>query len=183
MKKLLILCVLFLSSCIWVDDFGEYWDKGEVDAALEGSWALDDGRVPVEKQESSFRFEKSGKEYSFKAVGKNVKDDATITVRSVHAKHYHFMMSRKEQSGQDPAQGLVRYAVDKNKLTIYEPHTSYVMEWVKEKYPSSTAFKEGGSMHAGFVSVPKLNEEALGMLDKVPDEEKYWKSIVLRKLK
>lgn len=183
MKKLLILSVLFLSSCIWVDDFGEYWDKGEVDPALEGTWALDDGRVPVDKQESSYRFEKSGKEYRFVAIGKNVKDDAIVTVRSIHSKHYHFMMSRKEKAGLQPAQGLVRYAVKKDTLVIYEPHTAYVMEWVKEKHPNSTVLKQSGSGHAGFVALPKLTPEAIMLLNNVPDEEKYWKSIMLRKLK
>lgn len=183
MKKLLILTVLFLSSCIWVDDFGEYWDKGIVDPALEGRWALDDGRVPLEKQESSFRFTKRDKEYRFEAIGKKVTDDSTITVRSIHGKNYHFMMSRKEQDGQPNAQGLVRYAVKKDALLIYEPHTAYVMEWVKEKHPNSTVLKESGSGHTGFVSLPKMNEEALKLLDKVPDDEKYWKSITLRKLK
>ena len=39
--KRLWLCVagsLALTSCVFVNDFGTYWDKGFVDPALEGSW-------------------------------------------------------------------------------------------------------------------------------------------------
>lgn len=184
MKKLLILAVLFLSSCIWVDDFGEYWDKGEVDAALEGKWMLEEAKQLAQKQNNSyFRFEKRSKEYRFEAIGKNVKDDATVSVRSVHAKHYHFMMARKEKSGQMTTQGLVRYAVKGDVMTIYEPHTVYVMEWVKKNRPKSTAFKDGGSAKGGFVSIATLTPEALSVLDAVPDDERYWKSITLHKIK
>lgn len=181
MKQLLLLVSLVLSSCIWVDDLGEYWQKGEVDPALEGRWQVM-SEQPGQGAQGNVSFTSNGKEYLFKEEG-GQGSAAIVTVRSVKAGLYHYLMTRKEEPGQKPAQGLVRYQVEGDTLTVYEPHTLNVKHWLELKHPETTAFRLGKDAPRGFISAPSLNEEALSLLDSVPDEESYWKRVTLRKAK
>jgi hypothetical protein len=129
----LALLAILLSSCINVENFGAYWDKGTIDTALAGDWKKI--RVPGEELGSTpgpelLRFEKAGTFYRFLSINPITKDlrldvaeqrkkdnDDRMRVRTLKIGTRSFMMEHQDN---DKAEGILqRYEIHGDVMSEY----------------------------------------------------------------
>lgn len=172
MRKIFLVIALLLTSCIQVDDLAGYWEKGEVDPLLEGAWFTSD-------KQTAYKMVKKDGLYLLEVPGARP-DQPQVQVRSIKSRNFSYMMMRSKNAEKKDVTALIRYKLDGDNLIISEPTNAKLLEWVRQQKAESY-FKAGGGL--AFVMIPKMDGQALSVLDSMPDNEVYWKSGVLRKLK
>ena len=89
---ILCLSLLFLTSCIPIDDFGAHWGKGTVDPAMIGKWQKGSGKdksgVQVTQRKGTMKIDSLDKEERRK------KDYAPLYARTLKAGPYTYLMAR-----------------------------------------------------------------------------------------
>jgi len=172
MKKLwLFFATALLSSCITVDDFGDYWQKGTIDSRLFGSWQEE--KQPqvliISKNDSMYRID------SGDAKERVRKDYAPLLARTLKVQDNTFLMIC--DSIKCPGTGdLIRYKITGDMIEVYILRGEAMNALLKEKYPHAESFlvdnNEGS--HITGPHITKLNDEAFKILSGIPNDKKYW---------
>lgn len=178
MKKwfLPFLLLAVLASCIPVDDWGAYWDKGVVDGALAGKWkiVLDYGKKP-EKDKGILIAAENGNSRidSLDEEEKSKPDYAPVVARTLKAGGYTYLMAGvKARDG-----GLVRYAVKDSGLEVYSLNGEGLHGFLKEKYSGvkniGTDACQADCKGVG-ARIGTLDDAVFNVLSMIPDTQSYW---------
>jgi hypothetical protein len=186
-KVLPLLAVVLLSSCITVDDFGAYWDKGFVDPALAGTWkiigvpreALDGGPWP-----ERLRFTKNGRSYALQGINpidsgmtaeqaaEQARNNETReAARTLTIGRHAFLMQRPQQGGQDGM--LVRYEVRGGILSQYIMDFGEALEFMAAKHPAARNITSH-DVDAHFIDIQTFDDEVFQILSEIADVPRYW---------
>ncbi len=141
---------LMLAACIYVDDFGEYWDKAVFDPFLAGKWQ---GQDCVE-------FKPSGKEYSFTS------DGDPVPARTLVAGKTTFLMVKPPKD-----RGyMFKYVASKDTMTLYTPNDGKRDAFIREFGNDNIVIKDDT------VTIKKLDKQAVEMLTRIGAQPDYWKA-------
>jgi hypothetical protein len=187
--KRLWLCAaasLAMVSCIPVDDFGTYWDKGVVDPALEGTWK--NIGVPGSSAEEGLgarelRFTRTGSFYSMNVVGIDPSMDPKVleqvrrrigrlgSARTLRVGKRRLLM---ERNGQAPYDGiLTSYEIRGRTLSEYWFQSDDALEFLRTRHPRAKNIHTNGS--AGeFVFIETFDDEVFRILSEIADDSTYW---------
>jgi len=150
------LACLALMSCIQVEDFGVYWDKGLVDPQLYGAW------LPEKENVSEcIAFAKNANDYTLQ-----LGEGEALTIRSLLVGKHRFMMMKKTRDSQDGQ--LIRYTVSRDSFDLYQLNPNEEADF-KKRYPHSAVDIENGT-----ATIHMLDKEMLDLIEKVADEPNYW---------
>ncbi|MEZ0222955.1 MAG: hypothetical protein ACAH83_00245 [Alphaproteobacteria bacterium] len=175
---ILCLAVLFLSSCIPVDDFGTYWNKGTVNAAVTGKWQ----KIERRKKAEFVRITDEGGRYRIDTLDKKErgqKDYSPIFAKTLTAGKYTFFMAMSKKSGAAhfSPEGLVRYDIHHGVLTEYNLVDRRVGKFLADKFPHArniTAPKCRENCVYDSVKIRKLDAEVVKVLAAIPDTGEFW---------
>jgi hypothetical protein len=189
MKRLwlCVACSLVLTSCVPVDDFGTYWNKGFVDPALEGSWK----RIghPGENRDTipgpdEWRFTKNGASYSLQAinaidpalepdVAAQMKRDSqdVLSARTLRVGRQLLLMQRDAIA---PGDGiLTRYEVRGRTLNAYALDNDAAVDFLEKKHPHATHIQENTG-EGRYVVISTFDDEVFRILSEFVDDPAYW---------
>ena len=209
-QKLLptILCIALLfaiKGCIPVEDFGEYWEKGAVDPALEGHWKQLD--VEFRSEENYLSFVKSGDHYVCEVSSAYFMPQdmpqVGIRAKTLTAGKHRFLMFDLQQYYEDMKAAMRKAAsemgedVDEKTLQqmLQMPETTvkgvlqrYSLEegtlsiYMLDEAVLAEQIKSGnvkGRQPAQGAmmetALSKLDNETVQFLARLADEPKYWK--------
>ncbi len=142
-----------LAACIFVDDFGTYWDSGTLDPQLKGAWKADNG-------DACEQFVVDGKNYRF------VHDaDEEDTVRTLSTGKHTFLMVRNEKENNY----IFRYTVTKDTWTLYVPN-----EEKRDEFAATYATKNF-ALDDDVVRIGKLDRQTVIVLEKLAGMPEFWK--------
>lgn len=167
MKTLFLMtCLLFLTSCMDVDNFGDYWEKGTVDRYMLGKWDLarDRNKVSIVVTEDRGMY----------LMTYNTQEK--YVARTVQIGSYTFFMAKETKYRNRNSGVIVRYAVIDGKVTLYEFDFAALAEFLKAKYPNQQEIydtPEGGG--SGGLTIRVLNDEVVKILSEIPDTDQYWR--------
>jgi hypothetical protein len=177
---LLCIAILSLAACIPVEDFGAHWDKGTADAALAGTWddippagekPKDDGGMAVTCVETHCTLE------TLDPAEKMKKDYQPMTLRTIKAGDYKFVMARDEGK---TTGDIVRYTIDKDAFRQYTLKPGKTAELLKEKHPSAKNIHrpecKPDNCVFDSIKITMLDEETVKILSEIPDTKEYWTS-------
>jgi protocatechuate 3,4-dioxygenase beta subunit len=214
MRKKLILTLLSIAflfvskGCIPVEDFGEYWQKGIIDQALEGHWKQLD--VEFRSEENYLSFVKSGDHYvcEFSSVNFMPKDMPHIGIRAktlITAKHRFLMFDLQQyyedmkaavskaasEMGEDVDEMtlqqmlLAQSAAAKGVLQRYSIEEGILSVYMLDEVVLAEQIKSGnvkGRLPAQDAimdaALSKLDGETVQFLAGLADEPKYWKQVM-----
>jgi len=187
--KRLWLCVaatLAMVSCIPVDDFGKYWDKGVVDPALEGTWkniGLPGSSAEERLGARELRFTRTGSFYSMNMVGidPSMGPEALERVRARNARagiartlrvgKRRLLMKRNREA---PYDGLITsYEIRGRTLSEYWFLSDAAVEFLEARHPDAK------NIHLGTDGAPPIqirmfDDEVFRILSEVADNPTYW---------
>jgi hypothetical protein len=185
----LALLAILLSSCINVENFGAYWDKGTIDTALAGDWKKI--RVPGEELGSTpgpelLRFEKAGTFYRFLSINPITKDlrldvaeqrkkdnDDRMRVRTLKIGTRSFMMEHQDN---DKAEGILqRYEIHGDVMSEYAVEGDAALELLSAKYPNATNIARARG-EGRYIEIHTFDEEVFRALSDMSDPE-YWQLV------
>ena len=188
MKKL-CLCVaatLAMVSCIPVDDFGTYWDKGVVDPALDGTWKNIGlpGSSPEERLGArELRFTRTGSFYSMNMVGidpsmapevlervrrRNARAGSARTLRLGKRK---LLMKR---NGEAPYDGVITsYEIRGRTLSEYWFQGDAAVEALEARHPGAKNIHKNDG-EGDFVVIGTFDDEVFRILSEIADDSDYW---------
>lgn len=174
----LILSILLLTSCIPVDDFGAYWNKGTVDAAVPGKWQ----KMEKHKKAEFVRITDEGGRYRIDTLDKKdlaQKDYSPILAKTLTAGEYTFFMAMSKKTGAAhfTPEGLVRYEVHGGVLTEYNLVDRRMGPFLADKFPHArniTAPKCRESCVYDSVKIRKVDAEVVKILAAIPDTKEFW---------
>jgi hypothetical protein len=189
MKRLwlCIVCSMVLASCISVDDFGAYWDKGVVDPALEGSWKK--LGLPGEDRDSipgpdELRFTKNGASYSIQAI--NPIDPASEPDLAAEMKrdNEHVMSARTlrigrqrllmERDAVSPGDGiLTRYEVRGGTLNEYWLDNDAAVDFLEQRHPGARNIRRNTG-EGRYVEIATFDDEVFRILSEFVDDPAHW---------
>lgn len=175
MKKILVcLTLLCLTACIPVDDFGSFWDKGTVDAALAGTWKNDHAQkgAPVQAR---VKIQKGV--YIIRSLSKKDAKDKPLFAKTLTAGRYTFFMAASDAQGKTE-RDLVRYKVANGTLTEYALDVKPVEKWLGWRHPQAKNFEAVACKpNCMFeeVRVRVLTDDVIRILSEIPDTAEYWK--------
>jgi hypothetical protein len=175
---ILCLAVLFLASCIPVDDFGAYWNKGAVDTAVLGKWQ----KMERHKKAEFVRITEEGGRYRIDTLDKKeraAKDYSPILAKTLTAGKYTFFMAMSKKSGQAhfSPEGLVRYDIHHGVLTEYNLVDRRMEKFLEGKFPHArniTAPRCRENCVYDSVKIRKLDAEVVKVLAAIPDTPEFW---------
>ncbi|MBW8041752.1 MAG: carboxypeptidase regulatory-like domain-containing protein [Planctomycetes bacterium] len=209
LRTLFFLGVLFaVKGCIPVEDFGEYWEKGIIDPALEGHWKQLD--VEFRSEQNYLSFVKSGDHYvcEVSAAFFMPQDMPQVGIRAktLTAGKYKFLMFDLQQYYEDMKTAMSKAASemgeDVDELTLQQmlqmPKTTvkgvlqrYSLEegtlsiYMLDEAVLAEQIKSGnvkGRLPAQGAmmeaALSKLDGESIQFLARLADEPKYWKQVV-----
>jgi hypothetical protein len=186
MKKIAFcMALLLLCSCIPVEDFGAYWDKGMIDAALIGKWdempaetaAKDNGKklgaVQVADNGGTYRIDSLDKEECRK------KDYAPLAARTLKTAGYTFLMALDEGADKkaQPSGDLIRYKIEGDLFRQYSLNAGKMDARLKEKYPGAKNIGLppcAGKCLLNDLRILTLDDETFKILSEVPDTPDFW---------
>lgn len=158
--RLFSLCVILLfslalSSCFMVRNFGEYWDKGELDPILQNHWkdVFSGKKVTIVKR---------GNDYAYA----DEKDPTRI--RTLRAGDATYLMLKNAKGGM-----LLRYAATKDRLVIYgpDPKQRKAFEAILQPRMNPRISQEPNS---GAAMVSMLDKNTVAMLEKAASVRDLW---------
>jgi hypothetical protein len=166
----ILVAVFLLSSCIPIEDFGVYWDRGIVDSSLLGRWehtGKDQDKYQVTDHQGTYYLD------AFENGNKRPQDD--LSARTLHIGNYVFLMVKVRISS--TAIGLARYEVEDRKLKLYVLSKDKMRIFLK-KYPGVKNIKvSSGTTNSIFdtgVTVKKLDEAVHKIISDIPDTKEFW---------
>lgn len=179
MKKSLILSfVLLLTSCIDVDDYGDYWDKTTVDPALAGRWVKlseDDQTTPTAQ---GYAFTLKDNAYSVQSWkgGKPSEDDPMYPVKTLDLGRYKFAASGPERGT------ILRYAVLGDTSTWYVINPSLAWDFIAQNFPDQTEIYRDDPDPSDTAAnnrdrplrIKIFDDDTAKMLDAIPDNQLFW---------
>jgi hypothetical protein len=167
--KRLWLCIaatLVMASCIRVDDFGKYWDKGVVDPALEGTWK--NIRLPrSDIKPDALRFTRTGFSYSMYAVYSEG-DVPARSARTLRVGKRRFLMDRSREGSNDDY--LWAYEIRGRTLSEYWCNDALV-EFLRTRHPGAKNIQ----VREGLVVIGTFDDEVFRILSEVADNPTYWR--------
>jgi hypothetical protein len=185
MKRLFwpILAVLLSVSCIDVEDFAGYWDKGVRDPALEGRWTkigLPGEEVHNIPGSDTLLFVNDGRSYSMQMINpvdptvppsvaaqRRLDNELSFTVRSLKVGRHSVLMLP------DPGQSrgrIVRYEVEGPILREYALNTSDAFE-ARLAGARNFVIEHGTGT---FPVIKRFDDEVFRILSGIADDPAYW---------
>lgn len=155
------LCIL--ASCIYVKDVGPYWENGIIDESLKGSWVSDDDKKDCSTfslEDNSYRVTENGKKDNSSYRTLLLGDNKFLIIRDPYFKYM-----------------LIKYTVSDDTFTTYMPDETKKEDFLRD-YPDSGVVLSEGDYPTATISV--LNEKSVEMLQKIADDESYWKSAAVQ---
>lgn len=158
----IILMLVLFTGCIIVEDFGEYWQKGEVDSQIEGRWekapsvrnqeAVDQG---IEDEELVLI--RNGDHYEYPD-----KEDKT-KLKTLFIGEHRFLMLKNPEGG-----ALLKYSVNNDELTFYLPNIEK-RDYFLSNLANTNAMliDEGVVPHLG---IKIINEDVINILKKASEQ-------------
>ena len=184
MKRLFwpILAVLLSVSCIDVEDFAGYWDKGVRDPALEGQWKKlgmpgeEIGSIPGA---DTLLFVSADRSYSMRMINpvdpstppvqaarRKLDNEKSFTVRSLKVGRHSVLMMPSVQS-----RGfIVRYEVEGTILREYVLNNGDAFE---ERLEGATNFVEEHGTGTRAV-IKHFDDEVFRILSGIADDPSFW---------
>lgn len=181
LQKLFLLGVAFLlTSCIEVENFGDYWDKAQLDPALAGHWKT--------KWETDKNGNKSRNEIIYFIQGASFQEldfeckmekqrkrceagNPTYPVKTIAIGPYQFVAS-----GSD----MTRYKATASSLIAYDLNVEPAWAFLESHYPDMTnitkeeiAAGRGNKTYA--LKIKVIDDKVAEMLASIPDNAIYWK--------
>jgi hypothetical protein len=188
MKKL-CLCVaatLAMVSCIPVDDFGTYWDKGVVDPALEGTWKNIGvpGSTPQERLGArELRFTRTGSFYTMNMVGIDpsmapevlervrMRNARAGIARTLRLGKRRLLMERNREAPSDGV--LTSYEIRGRTLSEYWFLGVEAVEFLETRHPGARNIHKNDG-EGDFVVIGTFDDEVFRILSEVADSPTYW---------
>jgi hypothetical protein len=173
--KRLCLCVaatLAMVSCIPVDDFGTYWDKGVVDPAIEGIWKNISG--PGSSPEAGeLRFTRTGSFYSMNVVGVDppINPEVWGNARTLRVGKRRLLMQRNRQAPFDGI--LTSYEIRGRTLSEYWFHGAAATEFLRTRHPGAKNIHTNNG-EGEFVVIGTFDDEVFRILSEIADDPTYW---------
>ena len=173
MKKILLcLTVLFLSSCIPVEDFGIYWDKGIIDPALLGKWKGE--------ANNGYHMINKGGTYQIDSLDKEdrkEKDYSPIAARTLKVGSYTFLMTFIKE-GDEKETVLIRYKKKGDIIQQYSLKSRKMDTFLEKNYSKAKNIKKfkckGRCWYNPGVRIEKFDNEVYKILSEIPDTKKFW---------
>lgn len=181
LQKLLLICIAFLlTSCIQVDDFGNYWDKAELDPAIAGHWKTkmeaDEHGIMGNDEINYFVQGAAYQEFDYQCKmekqGKRCEASApSYPIKTLIIGHYHFIASKGE---------MTRYIATKSTLKAYDVNIEAVWAFLENHYPhmkNLTREEVGAGVgeRTYTLKIKVLDDDVAEMLANIPDNKTYWK--------
>lgn len=174
MKSLLMcLAVLFLSSCILVEDFSSYWDKGVVDSALLGKWKGESGNgngYDIVEKEDIYQID------SLDEKDRKEEDYFSIAAKTLNVGSYTFLMAFME--GDKKGAVLIRYKKEGDIIQQYSLKSVKMNAFLEEKYPEVKNIKkaeyEKKHWYTFGIRIRKFDKEVYKILLEIPDTRDFW---------
>ena len=184
---LAVLAALTVSSCMPVESFGAYWDKGIVDPALEGAWkktGLPGERIDGIPGPDTLRFTRNGAAYLMQArnpidpsapsdvrAQQQADNDRQVAVRTLRTGNALLMMVRNPDA---KVQGLImRYDIQGTTLREYWIDNSRALAFLAMRPVEAKNIRrtDGG----GFVVIGTFDDEVFQVLSEWSASPKYWR--------
>jgi hypothetical protein len=183
-RAFVVLMALLVTSCIDVDDFGEYWGKARVDRAFSGSWKRISPPLEVGKSDLLQKLKFGIKDNAYEVVTKgiSIKEDSGKAVeesetlypfKTLEVGHYHFLITydANKKKGQ-----MHRYEVNGNIFAVYGLQYKAACEFFQNNYPDAKNIQHYG--HHGQwgpeCRIRSVDNEIYKILSAIPDNETYW---------
>jgi hypothetical protein len=187
MKKLFVACfLLMLTSCIEVDNFGDYWDKATIDPTLAGKWQKisEEDEVTPTGQSWVFAVKDGSYEVHTFMHGKPADDDGPMfPVRTITVGPYKFLANGPEQGS------MVRYTLegDEAVFLVLEPKATWA--FIKKNFPGQDSFYKGDPEDTPDemdqsdepMKIDTFTDQTFKILSSIPDTEVYWEADTLLK--
>jgi hypothetical protein len=188
MKRLwlCLVAMLALASCINVEDFSVYWDKGVIDPTLAGTWkkVAPPGENPSNiPGPDVWRFTRDAGSYAVqfiepidpKATPDEIErlkadNEHRFSARTLAVGKSRFLMLR-DPSGKGMA-AAERYEVQRGTLRMYTP-TEAGLEFLTTKHSTAKNIK-ANSDGARFVAIHTFDDEVFQILSEMADNSAYW---------
>jgi hypothetical protein len=168
--KRLWLCIaatLVMVSCIRVDDFGKYWDKGVVDSALEGTWK--NIRLPgSDTKPEKLRFTRRGSSYSMYLVYSDG-DAPAHSARTLRVGKRKLLMTRSREGREEDY--LWGYEIHGRTLSEYWFQSDAAVEFLEARHPGA---KNIGRRGVPPIEIGTFDDEVFRILSEVADNPTYW---------
>ncbi len=164
----LLISALLLASCIMVEDFGAYWNKGVIDPTLAGHWeVVPDPGYPDDMVR--YTFVKKGNEYEVHEQ-EDKKKGVIHHVKSLDVGPYRFFMTKSSDG-----LSLLRYEANETTLTVYYPKAEPMWKFIKERFPPSpNLIMENDEILGPMTKVKTLNDDIVKIFASVPKNDDYW---------
>lgn len=151
-----VSCLLLLG-CIYVKDFGVYWDKGIIDPDLKGNWYQ-------KKERDCVHFATDGDRLLF--INSNRPGDS---VRTLMVGDARFLMINGDHD-----KYLVRYKIDGDSWIPYTLNSAKRDEFV-HIYATPNIVVDGTSYTT--VTINKLDAPTFALLEKISADPDYWRPL------
>jgi hypothetical protein len=166
MKKIVLLGVLLLASCIDVGDFGAYWDKGSIDPNLTGEWVA----VPdAQRAGDNVEFRITDDNGVYKIVENDNGKENTYQARTLEVGSYSFLMVLDGEQRR-----FVRYQETDDGVTLYVLKDEPAWAFIKQRVPSPKIFSLEHGMLGPILKIKMLNDDVVKLLGAIPDNDEYW---------
>jgi hypothetical protein len=163
--SLCIAAMLVTVSCIRVDDFGKYWDRGVVDPALEGTWK--NIRLPAsDLKPEALRFTRTGTSYSMYADS----DTPVGNARTLLVGKRRLLMDRSRERNDDNY--LWSYEIRGRTMSEYWFQGDAVLEFLRTRHPGAKNIHQGRDVE--LVEIGTFDDEVFRILSEVADNPTYW---------
>jgi hypothetical protein len=176
---LICLAVLMLSSCIPVEDWGGYWDKGVVYPAMTGIWREipahgekngEPQLVRIVNKKGTYRID------SLDPKDRRDKDYTPMFAKSLVVGPYTFLMT-STGAVEKSDRNIVRYALNKGQLTEYSLSDDAMASYLRWHHPFArnilvTGCKEKCLLHS--VKIKVFDDEVFKILSEIPNTAEFW---------
>ncbi len=171
MRKYITLfaAALLLSSCIPVQDFGGYWNRGTVDSSLLGKWPAKNS------QDYELVTERKGVYYIDEVKKGRKQPEDGMVAKTLYAGKYTFLMLKDPKS--DINVGIARYKIKHRTLQFYALSTKAMSIFLKKKYPNVKniqILKCKKCFFNGSLVIHTLDKSVYTVLKNIPDTKKFW---------
>jgi hypothetical protein len=184
-----MVAVVVQVSCTPVEDFGQYWDKGFVDPALEGSWKKQarPGENPSDIPSADMlRFTRNGTSYALQEINpidpaaapdvieqQKADNDMRLSARTLRIGKARFLMQRDPAGIAKDASVMVRYEVRRGTLREYWINNGEAVDFLEAKHPTAKNIKKNDG-EGEYVVIKTFDDEVFKVLSEIADNPAYW---------
>jgi|KBSMisStaDraftv2_1062788.scaffolds.fasta_scaffold22104_6 hypothetical protein len=182
-----LIAVLIQTSCTRVEDFGAYWNRGFVDAALQGSWkklglpGQNPDDIPGPDQ---WRFVKDGSSYALQAINpiddtappdeiaqRKADNEQRVSARSLRIGKQLILMQREPGGSQG---SIERYEVKRGVLEEYWIDDYMAVAFLEAKHPTAVNIHRNEG-EGEYVVIDTFDDEVFAVLSEIADNPSYWR--------